>query len=389
MKERRSITAAIAKLLSAAFLVSLAYAADTPPTKLVPSSRTFFRPAFYAQNRVLPELDTVTFDRTFVLPGVAVEYKYDVFVEGELYGTSTGAPLRFALPDGWAGKKAVLRVSYRKNGDVQFAMAESFHVNVAPAALFTQITNTTLTASEPLHIGVYRSLLQRTVPPGTIVHVEDDQEGRFFNTNIDAAQAIGGIEYVVPMRKGANVAVPTIIVIRISSDSPNQIDDEQVLKIVPRKGDATAYPSVRELEDLPLAGIVYEKAVICALSQDECSALAQGLRRKLQTLRNHPSASSTDTIVVRPASCIAVWRNGEVKIVKLYLTTSVARSSSRMVLDKKTGETFYQTEVMQLETEEADLRGAKLDAVLQSVMTEGPNAGKTFDAVLRSTACLK
>lgn len=387
MKHRRMIITLRAQFLTVVFFASLAHAADTTKTKLWPANNLYL-PLYYSSSRVLPELDTVTVQRTYILPGVDAEYKYEAFVEGRLFATSIGAPLRFALPEGLAGKDGMLVVSYRTRGHNEFTLAESLWVPIIPAALFARITSTTLRAGEPLHLTMYKGILRRPLPSGAIVHVTDDQEGRFFNTRLELDAGKEGIDFDIPMRTGASAAAPTNIVITIRSDSSNQLYDCEIVRILPRSEQTTLDPSVKALLGVSLNDLAYDKAVVCSLSSNEVGAI-EGNGAFLHALRKHKPASPTDTVIVRPTTCIAVWMNGTMKIVRLALTTSVARSSSKVAIDKRTGGTIVRTETMELSTERSDLHGAKLDDLLQTMVTYGLHKGETLDAVLRSTACLK
>lgn len=198
-------------------------------TKPQPTADAWFQPKFYAANQIMPVVDSVTFSRRYRdLEGI---YHYELKIGGKVVQEVTGSDLKFSIPEDKLGNQAELVVAFKTKEMTDFVRTDSVRFPVGPRALFPIIPNSTLQAGQPLQINLYQGLTQGSLPAGTIINIEDDQGGKFFKREITMT---GSPSITVPMNPGANVSNSTPVTIKIKSNIPNQIDDEEVLTINPR-----------------------------------------------------------------------------------------------------------------------------------------------------------
>ncbi len=198
--------------------------------KLQPADNAYFTPKFYALSSIIPVGDTVRVNRHYKdLEGL---YHYELRVAGKTMKEATGEDLVFSLADNMLGAAAEIVTSFKTKEMADFIRTDSIKLPVGPRALLPRVPNSTLIAGQPLVLDVLQGINpQLPLPAGTVLTITDDQGNKFFNREITMS---GTSSVTVPMNPGVNVSTSTPVTIRIKSNIPNQIDDEEILTIQPR-----------------------------------------------------------------------------------------------------------------------------------------------------------
>jgi hypothetical protein len=198
--------------------------------KLQPADNGYFTPKFYSISNIVPAGDTIKVNRHYKdLEGL---YRYEIRVGGKMIKEVTGEDLVLALPDNMLGSVAEIVTSFKTKEMPYFVRTDSIKLPVGPRALLPRVPNSTVIAGQPLVLEVYMGINPPlTLPAGTVLTIIDDQGGKFFNREITMT---GSPSVTVPMNPGVNVSNSTPITIKIKSNIPNQIDDDEVITINPR-----------------------------------------------------------------------------------------------------------------------------------------------------------